>query len=626
MDSSFLEISGFFFKDIDIGFLNHEKRKKGDQTEQTEADSTSEAQLLISSHGHGGHSVSLTTYNQSSITAIRVVAEPYVQDAPTKHATTFKRNDEVLSLGRNIGCKSDAQRMIWKPYQTILICSEALAVLIEMDLFAFIHTLDPTKVNIFEWERIKDEPLLLQNTIGRTVSLLLVVLDCADSELETSIDRLFNEGGSGSQAGQGGSACVREGTNIQPVTEATRIFTEDVAPLQPRRQRKRKTIVADAGGSLRPPRKLREDHGTLSEPSETDNSRSAVYRLLVGAVLNVEVRGEPILTFPFVTSSVSAMPELEGGDHTDFVTGLNVTPPNWVAVSSVPMMTDVTITTSMVDHAIVVKEKTVKPSLFAADSSLVSGVDPNVGVFWILLDVTFLAARQMSLSGEVRMHAKYNIKENRRLKFVVKEKDVLLKARDKEIENLKAHVALKEAKAVEAIRLCAVASNFMTVEMSLWHEVNVVTKHNTILEKERDALVVKVADLEASMVITECEITNLSAQLTSIKSHNDSLIDQMSLSGEVRMHAKYNIKENRRLKFAVEEKDKLLKARDKEIENLKAHVALKKAKAVEAIRLCAVASNFMTVEMSLRHEVNVVTEHNTILEKERDALVVKVAD
>nr|GEY70029.1 hypothetical protein [Tanacetum cinerariifolium] len=232
--------------------------------------STSEAQLLISSHGHGGHSVSLTTYNQSSIT--------------------------------------------------------------EMDLFAFIHTLDPTKVNIFEWERIKDEPLLLQNTIGRTVSLLLVVLDCADSELETSIDRLFNEGGSGSQAGQGGSACVREGTNIQPVTEATRIFTEDVAPLQPRRQRKRKTIVADAGGSLRPPRKLREDHGTLSEPSETDNSRSAVYRLLVGAVLNVEVRGEPILTFPFVTSSVSAMPELEGGDHTDFVTGLNVTPPNWVAV------------------------------------------------------------------------------------------------------------------------------------------------------------------------------------------------------------------------------------------------------------------------------------------------------
>nr|GEU36200.1 hypothetical protein [Tanacetum cinerariifolium] len=137
----------------------------------------------------------------------------------------------------------------------------------DMDLFAFIHTLDPTKVKVVERERVKDEPL---------------------------IEKLFDEGGSGSQVGQGDSTGVGERTNVQPVTEATDIVTEDVAPLQPKPQRKRKTVVANA-----------------------------VHRFLAGAVLNVEVKGEPIPTFPFVTSSVYATLEREGADHTDSVIGLN---------------------------------------------------------------------------------------------------------------------------------------------------------------------------------------------------------------------------------------------------------------------------------------------------------------
>nr|GFC09997.1 hypothetical protein [Tanacetum cinerariifolium] len=42
-------------------------------------------------------------------------------------------------------------------------------------------------------------------------------------------------------------------------------------------------------------------------------------------------------------------------------------------------------------------------------------------------------ARQMSLSAEVRMRVEYNIREKRRLKSVVEEKDQLLKARDEEV-------------------------------------------------------------------------------------------------------------------------------------------------------------------------------------------------
>nr|GEX15033.1 hypothetical protein [Tanacetum cinerariifolium]GEX15279.1 hypothetical protein [Tanacetum cinerariifolium] len=354
-----------------------------------------------------------------------------------------------------------------------------------MDLFAFIHTLDPTKVKIVERERVEDEPLLLQTTVSQNVPLLPVAPHRVDSELETSIKRLFDEGGSGSQAGQGGST-----------------------------SRKRKTVVADAGGSSHPPKKLREDHGTPSGASVAGTSRSAVQRLLAEAAMNAEV-----------------------SDYSHH-SGTNVAEAEVDSLirSSVPVMIVVTITTSTVDYAVVVIEKTVKPSLFAGDSSSAGGVDPNnvyvprwsmtngsrlddgrvchkmvdefaplkffASVWEIEQDQLFIvfnvrAARQMSLSAKVRIHAKYNVKEKRRLKSAVEEKDELLKSMDKEIENLKAHM------------------------------VNAVNEGNTILEKERDALDVKVVDLEVSVVTKECEMTDLNAQLTSVKFYNDSLVDQV---------------------------------------------------------------------------------------------------
>ncbi|GJY37466.1 hypothetical protein Tco_0422844, partial [Tanacetum coccineum] len=163
-----------------------------------------------------------------------------------------------------------------------------------------------------------------ETTVGRTVPLLSVAPEHAESELKAIIDKLFDEGGSGNQAEQEDSAGVGEGTNIEPVIEATDTVAENVAPLQPRCQRKRKSMVVDVGEASHPPKKLREDHGTPSEASVGGKSRSTIQRLLFGAVLNAEVRGEPIPTLPFVTSSVSATPGREGGDHTDFVSGPNL--------------------------------------------------------------------------------------------------------------------------------------------------------------------------------------------------------------------------------------------------------------------------------------------------------------
>ncbi|GKC36154.1 gypsy type transposase, partial [Tanacetum coccineum] len=230
----------------------------------------------------------------------------------------------------------------------------------DMDIFAFIHTPDPTKVKIVMRERREDEPQLLDTTVGRTVPLLPVAPDRAEGELEASVDKLFDEGSSRNQAEQGDFAGGGggQGVNIQPVIEVADAAAEDV---------------------------------------------------------NAEVRGEPISTLPFGTSSVSATPEHESEDHTESVTGLNlrtISAPQRFVISldsshhsganvvgaevvsfarpSVPVITTATTITSTTDPAMVVKEKIVKPSLFSTDSTSAGGTDPVMGGFTDLTGNDFL--------------------------------------------------------------------------------------------------------------------------------------------------------------------------------------------------------------------------------------------
>ncbi|GKD91085.1 hypothetical protein Tco_1366592, partial [Tanacetum coccineum] len=68
-----------------------------------------------------------------------------------------------------------------------------------MDLLSFIRTADPSKVRIGERQRGEDEPKLLDTTVRRVVPLLPVAPDRTKGELEASVDKLFDEGGSGNQ-------------------------------------------------------------------------------------------------------------------------------------------------------------------------------------------------------------------------------------------------------------------------------------------------------------------------------------------------------------------------------------------------------------------------------------------
>ncbi|GJQ89913.1 hypothetical protein Tco_0001052 [Tanacetum coccineum] len=142
------------------------------------------------------------------------------------------------------------------------------------------------------------------------------------------------------------------------------------------------------------------------------------------------------------------------------------------------------------------------------------------------------AACQISLSAEVRMRAEYNIKEKKRLRSVVDEQMKLLKVRDGEIENLKAQLLLKEAKAAEAIRLRAEASKFETIEKSLQDEVRVLKDHNTTPEKEKseldvknDNLVDQVHKLETSSAVLQEKVTVYEDCMSQLEKFQDEQID-----------------------------------------------------------------------------------------------------
>ncbi|GKC87998.1 hypothetical protein Tco_1148647 [Tanacetum coccineum] len=103
------------------------------------------------------------------------------------------------------------------------------------------------------------------------------------------------------------------------------------------------------------------------------------------------------------------------------------------------------------------------------------------------------------------MRDKYNIKEKRRLKAVVEEKDMLLKTKGEEIDSLSAQLLLKEAEAAEAIHLHAEASRFGIVKKSLRDEVKLLKERNAALEEEKGVLNVKNDSLADQEKVTTYE-------------------------------------------------------------------------------------------------------------------------
>nr|GFA12686.1 hypothetical protein [Tanacetum cinerariifolium] len=173
---------------------------------------------------------------------------------------------------------------------------------------------------------------------------------------------------------------------------------------------------------------------------------------------------------------------------------------DYVARTSMPIMTNATTATPTADPAAIAKEKLVSALVFGGDSSSAGESHPISGDFSDRTGGDFLVGGIRTVvdpdSNLQRVYVPHwnvrryecvrsiTLRRKRRLKSVVEEKDSFLKSRCDEIECLKAQLLIKEAEAAEAVRL--------------HDEAQALKERNTYFEKEKSELELKVTDLAAS--------------------------------------------------------------------------------------------------------------------------------
>ncbi|GJW61479.1 glycerophosphodiester phosphodiesterase GDPDL7 [Tanacetum coccineum] len=192
--------------------------------------------------------------------------------------------------------------------------------------------------------------------------------------------------------------------NVEPSGLLQNLLKQKVP--KPKRSKK-KRVVYDSEGlpiTAHPPKRLRADYGTTGGSVTGGKSPSVLNRLLQDSRLTVE------------QGAKSADPEVDS-----------------LVRSAAPVMTEAitvaTVATTVAIPADVSKDKSAPhPSVFGSSSSSDKRFNVSTG------------NNNLSLSSEVRMRAEYNILEKRKWRSLAEEKNTLLEAKDKEIEDLKSQL------------------------------------------------------------------------------------------------------------------------------------------------------------------------------------------
>ncbi|GJV88503.1 hypothetical protein Tco_1532441 [Tanacetum coccineum] len=190
-----------------------------------------------------------------------------------------------------------------------------------MNLNAFICTADPREVMIVERARAENERPIMTVAKRHTVTLLPTSVVRPSGELSASVEREFVGDASVDGGGDEEVTFIGGQDNVEPSVP----ITDNVGTKIPRPKRTKKKRVTRGSkrtpATSHPPKRLRADYGTAGGSATGGKSPSVLNRLLQDSRLMVE-QGVPALpTLPFISSSVTASPLEEGGDHTDSVTG-----------------------------------------------------------------------------------------------------------------------------------------------------------------------------------------------------------------------------------------------------------------------------------------------------------------
>ncbi|GKA92886.1 hypothetical protein Tco_0814811 [Tanacetum coccineum] len=113
------------------------------------------------------------------------------------------------------------------------------------------------------------------------------------------------------------------------------------------------------------------------------------------------------------------------------------------------------------------------------------------------------------------------------LESLGEEKNTLMRRKTR-IEDLKSQLLRAREESAEVTQLRAQVSGLEATENSLRGEVASAKDHNILLEQECDSLKLKVTGLESAIVEKDHELSELGASSSSLKSQNQSLVDQLS--------------------------------------------------------------------------------------------------
>nr|GEV83715.1 hypothetical protein [Tanacetum cinerariifolium] len=461
------------------------------------------------------------------------------------HPTPFQKFSEpflcLIRMSRNYTLDEDT-------YPTFLLDDG-----MDIDLFAFIHVLDPTKVIVTEQECAEGEAKLLDSTVGRVVPLLLIASARVKSDLEASVERLFDEGGSADQGN-----FVTEGghdANVGSAVGVRIIAAENVTVERPKRSHKERQAATDASGSSHPPKKLEGDFRTYGEAATNGKSPVVLRKLLASNMLNVEACVAAVETLLVVTSLITNDAEARIDSFIKSVTPPPVmtevvTTANVASIPSAPAPEAGTKVVTLV-HALMFLDSdyTRTVNLDAAGSFHVlrnelSMVYQDINfetlyevfvprwnvsndtllddhdVFWEFINhlapsVLFAqireidyhhlftefnvgTARQACLNLKVRMQTKYCLSERRRLESECEKQADLLKVFAAEVTE-KIHAA----------------------------EIDALKQRNATLENEKDFLDRRVTDLQSSVSAWDLELEGLNDVVSSLRSQKDGLVDQV---------------------------------------------------------------------------------------------------
>nr|GEW65748.1 hypothetical protein [Tanacetum cinerariifolium] len=263
-------------------------------------------------------------------------------------------------------------------------------------------------------------------------------------------------------------------------------------------KRKRKAI-GDASDSTLPPKKLREDYHAVT--SNIGGKSLAAIRglILEGSSVSSDV------TEPRVVAFVTPTPDCGNDGPIDSESGLNLR-------THPPAMRY--FVSSDDSHRSVSKGRVKSGNLDNfGDPVSAGGANAYVAVN---TEFNVGATRQMYLGGGSEDASGTYFEQKYKLEDKCVEQAVLLSEKDTKIADLKSLLSLKEAKAIEAIRLRGQLSVVEAADATKGNELKGLKEKNLALEEEKKILFEKVTTLEFVTAAKETELVSLSAQVAKL--------------------------------------------------------------------------------------------------------------